>query len=119
MKFQTLQRRVERREHLLDARVGKARDCAGELKQSWRSAWTPGRIVIAGLVAGFVAGRAEPLRYAAQSGDLVKLVSMISSLFAAGAATEAADVAKQATDSAAAPGAPSGGAAPPRRVPAA
>lgn len=102
MNFRALQRRVERRERLLDARIGRAHGAAASLKQSWRSAWTPGRIVIAGLVSGFVAGRAEPVRYAAQSGDLVRLVSLVSGLFASTAAADAADQARDAADTAAA-----------------
>lgn len=104
MNFRTLQRRVERRERLLEARIERMHGAAASLKRTWRSAWTPGRIVIAGLVGGFVAGRAEPLRYAARSGDLVRLVSLLSGMFAstaAGAAAEAADEARHAADSAA------------------
>ncbi|MCF7221455.1 hypothetical protein [Marilutibacter chinensis] len=96
MSFRTLQRRVERRERLLDARIERVHGAADSLKRSWRSAWTPGRILIAGLVSGFVAGRAEPMRYAAQSGDLVRLVSLISNVFASFAAGNAAEAAGEA-----------------------
>lgn len=99
MNFQALQRRVARRERLLDARIDRVHGAAASLKRTWRSAWTPGRIVITGLVAGFVAGRAEPMRYAAQSGDLMRMVSMLSSVFASAAAGEAAEAARESAAS--------------------
>ncbi|WP_297831247.1 hypothetical protein [Thermomonas sp.] len=48
----------------------------------WRTGWTPGRIVIAGLVGGFLTGRAQPLRMAG-SGGLLALLRSLSGLLAA------------------------------------
>ena len=108
MKFEALQKRVERAEHLVELRAERS-VCEWEsLKQTWRAGWTPARIIAAGLAAGFLVGRAQPMR--ALSGTRwMPLVSSISSLFAsvkaamaAGQAGEAADTAVETADVAAA-----------------
>lgn len=45
----------------------------------WRAGWTPGRIVIAGLAAGFLSGRANPLRMGGSSG-LLNLLRTLAQL---------------------------------------
>jgi hypothetical protein len=108
MKFEALQRRVERAERLVETRAEQS-VCEWEsLKQTWHAGWTPARIIAAGLAAGFLVGRANPMR--ALSGTRwMPLVSSISSLFAsvkaamaAGQAGEAADTAVETADVAAA-----------------
>ncbi|WP_368565121.1 protein sip-5 [Pseudoxanthomonas sp. UTMC 1351] len=108
MKFEMLQQRVERAERLVELRAEQS-VCEWEsLKQTWRTGWTPARIIAAGLAAGFLVGRANPMR--ALSGTRwMPLVSSISSLFAsvkaamaAGQAGEAADTAVETADEAAA-----------------
>lgn len=108
MKFELLQKRVERAERLVELRAEQS-VCEWEsLKQTWRAGWTPARIIAAGLAAGFLVGRANPMR--ALSGTRwMPLVSSISSLFAslkaamaAGQAGEAADTAVETADQAAA-----------------
>lgn len=81
-RFEALQRRVNKREKLLEGRYQQAVERKNELKASWREAWTPGRIVIAGLVSGFVMGRAEPVKIAVKSGNLMQIVTLLSGLFA-------------------------------------
>lgn len=91
--------RVQRAEHALEASRADSIACWHQLKTLWRTSWTPGRIVIAGLAAGFAVGRARPLRLAS-SGGLLNLVNALSGLFAAGraqAAAEAADSAHEET----------------------
>lgn len=81
MKFAALQRRVQRSERLLEGRQQQALRHWGELKRAWREGWTPWRIVSAGLVAGFLTGRAEPL--AALNGPRVlRMVGAVANLFA-------------------------------------
>ncbi len=81
MKFAALQRRVQRRERLLEGRQQQALQHWGEVRRAWREGWTPWRIVSAGLVAGFLAGRAEPL--AALNGPRVlRMVGAVANLFA-------------------------------------
>jgi hypothetical protein len=100
VKFDVLQRRVQRREHVLEARLERSRAATAELKQRWHAAWTPGRIVIVGLATGFVAGHADPVRQVAKGGDLVRLVTMLSTMFATGGAAKAAGDASEAAESA-------------------
>jgi hypothetical protein len=107
MKFEMLQKRVERAERMVELRAEQSLCEWESLKQTWRAGWTPARIIAAGLAAGFLVGRASPLR--ALSGTRwMPLVSSISSLFAsvkaavaAGHAGEAADTAVETADEAA------------------
>ncbi|HEY0503940.1 MAG TPA: hypothetical protein VGD42_10640 [Lysobacter sp.] len=95
LSFKQLVAKVQRAEDALEA---QERNTVGELRQlgqTWREAWTPARIVIAGLAAGFVVGRAEPIRAIGKSGNLMQLVSMVSSLFAGGSAHVAAEEASE------------------------
>ena len=108
MSFDKLIEKVSQAEAALEAQERRVAADVRQLKSSWRAAWTPGRIVIAGLVTGFVTGRAEPLRSAARSGSVVRIVSLLSGLFAtataqvaAGDAEEAAADAEIAADAAA------------------
>lgn len=102
MSFDKLISKVKQAEDALEAQERRVAADVRQLKASWRAGWTPGRIVIAGLVSGFFVGRAEPLRSAAKGGNLVQVVTMLSGLFAGGsaqaAASEAHDAAKSAED---------------------
>lgn len=106
MKFEQLQRRVMRAEQLVEGRALQTRSQWQELMQSWRAAWTPGRIVVAGLVSGFLAGRAEPLRsmtgarWLQMAGSLSSLFASLQAATAADQATEAADTAQQVQEDA-------------------
>lgn len=97
--YKQLQRRVERMERLVEGRGLQTRDHWAELKKNWREGWTPARIIAAGLVSGFVSGRAEPLR--ALSGPrLLQMIGAVSGLFASVQATVAAETAQAAADTA-------------------
>lgn len=95
LRFEQLVVKVRQAEDVVEARERHATLELGQLKQSWREAWTPWRIVIAGLASGFVVGRAEPMRALGKSGGLMQLVSMISSLVAGGQAKVAAEEASE------------------------
>lgn len=99
-RFDRLQRRVDKRERLLEGRYQQVQERKQVLAKTWREAWTPGRIVVAGLVAGFFMGRAEPVKIAVKSGNLMQIVSLLSGLFAGAGAQQAADQAGQAADQA-------------------
>lgn len=99
MNYEQLKRRVERAERLVEGRSLQTREHWTSLKRSWREGWTPARIVAAGLVSGFVSGRAEPLR-ALTGARLLQMVTAVSGLFASAQAAFAADQAEQAADSA-------------------
>jgi hypothetical protein len=95
--------RVQQAEAALESRERRTGQQWRQIKATWRDAWTPGRIVIAGLAAGFLVGRARPLRLTG-SGGVLNLVGALSGLLASGSAQFAAahaDVAADAADDAA------------------
>ena len=82
-------------EEALEAREREAVGRWQQFSHSWRAAWTPGRIVVVGLVSGFVAGRTQPM-VAGGGGGLLALVRTFAPLLAglqAGAQT--AEAAKE------------------------
>lgn len=100
MSFEALITKVQQAEQALEAKERQTAVEWQQLKRRWTSAWTPGRIVVAGLVSGFVVGRARPLRVAS-GGGVLQLVSALSGLFAGTSAQAAANEAEQAADVAA------------------
>jgi len=94
MGFKQLLTKVQQAEAALEARERRVVDDWQRLKVTWKDAWTPGRLIIAGLVAGFLVGRAQPLRAVARSGQWMQLVTMLSGLFAGGSAQAAAEQAE-------------------------
>ena len=103
MNFKGLKTRVERAEALVDGRVVQTLDRHAALRSSWREAWTPSRIVIAGLIAGFATGVAQPKLALRRLGKLggpksLQMVSALSGLASSIQATIAAVGAKQAAD---------------------
>lgn len=110
MSFDKLLRKVEQAEMALEARERQYSADMRQLKRSWRLTWSPGRIVVAGLLTGFLAGRRERVSTSDGTGILrvISLVStMMASVNAKEASTEAEHAAEAATDMAAtqAPGA--------------
>lgn len=99
MNYKQLQRRVDVAERRVESRGERTREQWAALKLGWREGWTPARIVAAGLVSGFISGRAEPLR--ALSGPrLLQMIGAVSGLFASVQATVAAETAQGAADTA-------------------
>ncbi len=121
MNFDTLQRRVRRAEAVVQVRSEETTQQWGALNQVWRSAWTPGRIIVAGLAGGFLAGKLEPggafsgARWLQMIGSVSGLVASAQASvasfaaaaagMAASAANESADEAEQAAETATAPAA--------------
>lgn len=97
--FDALLVRVRQAEQALETRERRTQTQWRQLKATWRAGWTPTRIVLAGLAAGFAVGRARPLRLAG-SGGLLNLMSALSGLFAAERAQSAADDAAASTTTA-------------------
>jgi len=97
--FEQLIEKVRQAEVALEAKERQTGADWRQVKSSWRAMWTPGRIVIAGLVSGFIVGRAEPFKKAAGGGTL-QLISALSSLFAGGSAQAAASEASDAKQAA-------------------
>ncbi|MBA2237580.1 MAG: hypothetical protein H0W24_02595 [Lysobacter sp.] len=100
MSFEKLIHKVDQAEAALEAEERRVAADIRQLKASWRAAWTPGRIVVAGLVSGYMTGRAEPLHSAARNGGVLRIVTLLSGLFAGTAAQAAAEDAQEAADSA-------------------
>ena len=96
MNFEALQRRVRRAEAVVQVRGEETTQHWNQLNQSWRSAWTPGRIVVVGLAGGFLAGKLEPggafsgSRWLQMIGSVSGLVSSAQASVASFAAAAAA-----------------------------
>ena len=99
MGFDALITKVQQAEAALESRERQTGEQWRQCKLAWRRAWTPGRIVVAGLAAGFLVGRTRPLKLAG-SGGLLNLVTALSGLLASGSAQAAAAEAGEAADAA-------------------
>ena len=99
MRFEKLLQHVQRAEQRVELRATHAHTQWSTLKQAWREGWTPGRILIAGVVSGFLVGRAEPLR-TLTGARWMQMFSAVSSLLATAQAAAAAEQAEQAADTA-------------------
>lgn len=99
MKFESLERRVRRAEHILEGRIEQAQASRQTLRAAWREGWTPGRIVLAGLVSGFLTGRAEPLR-SLTGARWLQMITSVSGMLATLQAAASADQAETASEQA-------------------
>jgi hypothetical protein len=99
MSFDALIAKVQQAEDALETRERQTTEQWRQFKATWRQSWTPGRIVIAGLAAGFMVGRARPLRVAS-GGGVLQMLSALSGLLASGSAQVAAEEAGQAANAA-------------------
>ena len=99
MRLNALIEKVRQAEAALEAQERRAAADWRQLRGTWRALWTPGRIVLAGIAAGFMAGRAEPFKRAAGRG-LLQMLTALSGLFAGGSAQAAANEAGEAADAA-------------------
>ena len=127
--FGALIEKVKQAEATLESRERLTTDAWDRFRATWRATWTPWRIVGAGAVAGFIVGKAEPLRKTATGSGALQLFSALAGLFAggsaqaaaseaehaAGEAEHAAETAEQTAEQAAAPAA--AGYVPPRAPP--
>lgn len=107
MNFDALKRRVERSERVVEGRALQTQTHWQSLTTTWRDSWTPARIVIAGLISGFVIGRSDPMLALGKLGALsssgprwLQLIGTLSGLFASLQASTAAEQAEQAADKA-------------------
>jgi hypothetical protein len=99
MGFDALIEKVRQAETALEAQERRVGADWRQLRGSWRSLWTPGRIVLAGLATGFMVGRAEPFKRAA-GGGVLQLLTALSGMFAGGSVQAAANQAGEAADAA-------------------
>lgn len=96
MSFEKLISKVHQAEDALEARERQVSADVRQFKRSWRAAWTPGRIVLAGLAAGFTVGRSGPR--APKAASVMQMLSMLSSFLASTTAHAAADQAGDAAE---------------------
>ena len=101
MRFELLRQRVERAELRVSSSSDRSRDSRKVFFDAWRRGWTPGRIVLAGLLGGFLVGRSQPLarmdgaRWLQMAGTLS---SMFAALRAAAESAAAADAAQASAE---------------------
>jgi hypothetical protein len=88
--FHQLIEKVAQAEAALEAQERRVAADWRQLKASWKTGWTPGRIVLAGLVSGFVVGRVEPVKAGAKGGTIMQMITALSGLLASARAKEAA-----------------------------
>jgi len=88
--FKQLMQKVEQAEAALEAQERLVAADWRQLKASWKDGWTPGRIVLAGVVAGFVVGRIEPVRAVAKGGTIMQMITALSGLVASANTEQAA-----------------------------
>lgn len=105
MNFEALKGRVERAEALVEGRLEQTDSRFTALKTSWHQAWTPPRIVIAGVIAGLVVGSTQPQRALRKLGKLggpksLQMISAVSGLLTSIQATVAAATAEKAANTA-------------------
>lgn len=95
MGFAKLIDKVTQAEQALEANERSIGADWRQLKASWRAAWTPGRIVVAGLASGFLVGRARSFALI-DGGGAMQLLGALGGLIANGIAQPAEDAARQA-----------------------
>lgn len=100
MSFESLIDKVRQAETALEAKERQTGADWRQCKSTWRSLWTPGRIVSVGLVSGFIVGKAEPARQVVRGSGALQMLSAVAGLFAGGSAQAAAGHAKTAADTA-------------------
>lgn len=116
MNFDALKRRVDRSEALVDGRVKQVKHDYAEMHRHWTEGLTAPRIVLTGLIAGFITGKAQPERALMTLGKVGKaganpnvlrtitaitgLITSVQTAFAAMVAAKSADVAADAASDA-------------------
>ncbi len=98
MSFESLIQKVQQAETALEAQERQTGANWRQFKVTWKTAWTPGRIISNGLVTGFLVGRAEPAKRLMRGGGTLQMLSSLAGLFAGGSAQAAAAHAEQAAD---------------------
>jgi len=106
MRFELLRQRVERAELRVAGCLDQAHAHRHRFGLVWRHSWSPARIVVAGLLSGFLVGRAEPLsriggmRWLQMLGTVSSLLTTLQAASAAEEAAQGADAAADAADAA-------------------
>lgn len=95
-----VQRRIARADQLLTGRAAQLTQHLGQVKTTWAAAWTPLRILGAGLGLGFVSGKLEPGKaaggLAARLGAAPRILQTLTALSGLLAATKARETVDEA-----------------------
>lgn len=95
-----VQRRIERAGQVMDGRRSQLRQNMQQMRSTWTAAWTPWRILGAGLGLGFVSGKLDPEQAAAgvasRFASAPKILQVLTALSGLLAATKAQVAAAQA-----------------------
>lgn len=102
-----VQRRIERAGQVMDGRRSQLRQNMQQMRSTWTAAWTPWRILGAGVGLGFVSGKLDPEKAAAgvasrfaSAPKILQVLTALSGLLAATKAQVAAAQAEFAADEA-------------------
>lgn len=102
-----VQRRIERASQVMDGRRQQLRHNVQQVRSTWHAAWTPLRILGAGLGLGFVSGKLDPEKAAggvasrvAAAPKILQMLTALSGLLAAGRAQAASEAAEEAGEAA-------------------
>lgn len=98
MNFDQLLKKVEQAEDALESRERMAVADWRHLQATWRAAWTPGRVLIAGLASGFAFGRASRGRKGGGGAGFLRILSTVSGFIASANAQLAAHEAEHVAD---------------------
>lgn len=99
MRFSALQRRVKRAEQVVAVRMNDTQRNWADLGHSWKTGWTPLRIIVAGLAGGFVAGKLE-LPGKVHGARWLHMITSVSNLFTGAQAAFASAMAAHAAGTA-------------------
>lgn len=94
MSYEQLTEKVRQAEQALEARERTVAASWRVTKDTWKEAWTPGRIAAVGVIAGFMYGR----RRARPGGGGEGLIRTVSSLIALASSMQAKSAAHEAED---------------------
>src|SRR5436190_9849882 len=98
MSFESLIDKVREAQTALEASERQTGADWRQFKESWKQAWTPGRIVSIGLASGFLVGKAEPAKRMVRGSGALQMLSALAGLFAGTSAQAAAGHAQDAAD---------------------
>ena len=99
MSFEALVEKVRQAETALEAKERQAAADWRQLKATWIASWTPGRIVVAGLVRASSSASANR-QEVARGGGACRCCPRCAGLFAGGSAQAAAGEAEEAAETA-------------------
>lgn len=96
MSFNRLLHKVSHAEAAAQAQHRRLSADWRQLKGSWRAAWTPGRLIVAGLISGYAVGSGKV--GTATTGNSLRLLASLSALMTSHEAAAAAEAGEGVAD---------------------